>query len=489
MSGQSMISIYAPDSQYKVISREEWWSDKHDGTEYWQDFDFERPFFEQFQELLLKVPRIGLFNINPNNSDYCQQAYDNMNCYMCNVIEKCEDCMYITHSNHIKDTFDSSFLHHSELCYECLDSDKLYSCIGCQSCQNSNNLLHCYDCIGCHDCVGCYGLRNKSYYIMNKAYSKEEYEKQFAILELNKYSKYLNCKKYFVELSKSSPHRSTRNLNVENSSGNYLINSRNSHGCFDSFETQDCAYSTWIFNSHDCYDVYGMGHGEFVLAGLGVEKLNKCAFNTFVSDSNDCFYSDCSFYSSDLFGCTGLKNKKFCILNKQYNESEYVEMKARIIEHMKKTGEWGQFFPVSLSPFAYNETAASYRYPLEKAEAEKLGFRWREADKRDYMPQTYELPDDLKTTESVVCEQTLACKDCGKNYKIMPKELAFYKKMNIPVPRQCLDCRFKDRFGLRNPSVMYVRKCEKCAAEISTSYEPGRVEKVYCEACYAEMVN
>ncbi len=503
-SGKSMISIYPEDSPYKVYLPEEWWAADHDAVEYGREFDFNRPFFEQFQELLLKVPRIGLFNINPTNSDYCQQAYDNKNCYLSMVIEKCEDCMYVSHSNSLRDCYDSSFLHECELCYQCLDSNKLYACINAQSCQNSSNLMFCYDCIGCHDCVGCYGLRNKSFYIMNEAYTKEAYEAKLKILELNKYSKFLNCKAYFVELSKKSPHRASRNLNVENSSGNYLINCKNAHNCFDSFELQDCAYSTWIFNSHDCYDVYGLGHGAFVLEGLGVEAVNNCAFNTFVSDSSDVFYSDCCFHSMYLFGCASLKGKKYCILNKQYKPEEYEVMKKRIIEHMKKScpsdgrgTEWGQFFPIGLSPFAYNETAANYRFPLTKSEAVGRGYCWREADPKEYAKQSYTLADDLKSVEATasagslinVCEQILACGDCGKNYKIMPKELAFYRKLGIPPPRKCTDCRFLERFSTRNPRHLRERKCEKCGKLMMTTYSPERPEKVYCEECYATIVN
>ncbi len=489
LSDQSMISIYCPDNRYKVICREEWWNDKYDASQYGRDFDFGRPFFEQFQELLLDVPRIGLFNVNPTNSDYCQQAYDNKNSYLCVVVEKCEDCMYVTHSNSLRDCFDCSFLHDCELCYECLDSNKLYACVNCQSCQNSSDLIQCYDCIGCKNCVGCYGLRNKQYCIMNEQYSKEAYQEKIRVLELHKYSKFLNCQRYFFDLEKSQPHRSSRNLNVDNSSGNYLINCKNAHMCFDSFELQDCAYCTWIFNSHDCCDVYGMGHGEFVLEGLGVEAVNNCAFNTFVSDSSDAFYSDCCFYCHYIFGCAGLKTQKYCILNKQYKPDEYDEMRRRIIEHMKKTGEWGQFFPISLSPFAYNETAASYRFPLGKQDVLKKTYTWREPDPKEYLPQSHEISDDVKTVDEKICNEALACGACGKNYKVMPKELNYYKRLNIPVPRKCMDCRFLDRFKMRNPRHLWDHKCAKCDKIISTSYAPDRPEIIYCEECYGVVVN
>ena len=47
---------------------------------------------------------------------------------------------------------------------------------------------------------------------------------------------------------------------------------------------------------------------------------------------------------------------------------------------MKKTGEWGEFFPSSLSPFGYNETVANDFFPLSKEEATKQGFKWKEKD-------------------------------------------------------------------------------------------------------------
>ncbi len=129
LSGKEIISIYSADNRYKVYSTEEWWSDKYDAIEYGQDFDFYRPFFDQFQELLLKVPRIALFNVNPYNSDYCQQAYNNKNCYLCTVVTQCEDSMYLAHTNKADSSYDCSYTQNIQLCYDCVDSDKLYGCI------------------------------------------------------------------------------------------------------------------------------------------------------------------------------------------------------------------------------------------------------------------------------------------------------------------------------------------------------------------------
>ena len=75
------------------------------------------------------------------------------------------------------------------------------------------------------------------------------------------------------------------------------------------------------------------------------------------------------FGSHDCFGCVGLRNKSYCILNTQYTKEEYEELVPRIIIHMMKNGEWGEFFPSSMSPFGYNETVATEYFPREKEEA------------------------------------------------------------------------------------------------------------------------
>ena len=146
-SNKEIISIYSPDKVHKVYDQEIRRSDKRDGITYGVDFDFSKTFDEQFKVLQRAVPRIALFNVNPENSHYCQQAYDNKNCYLCFVVTGCEECMHVSHSNRLNKCFDCTLVQDSETSYECLDSDKIYGCKYCDSCQESNNLLHCSDCI------------------------------------------------------------------------------------------------------------------------------------------------------------------------------------------------------------------------------------------------------------------------------------------------------------------------------------------------------
>src|SRR5687767_5094196 len=71
MSGKQIITMYSPEKLFPVYNQEEWWGDHWDARTYGKEFDFSRRFFEQFQELFQKVPRISLINKEHENSEYC----------------------------------------------------------------------------------------------------------------------------------------------------------------------------------------------------------------------------------------------------------------------------------------------------------------------------------------------------------------------------------------------------------------------------------
>lgn len=451
MSGKDIISIYAPNSRHSVFSPEEWWGDSWDGENFGRPVDFNRPFFEQFRELQLQVPRISLFNVNPYNSNYCQQAYGNKNCYLCTVVKDCEDSQYVSHANNLKDCYDCDYVQHSELCYDCLDGDKLYSCIGCDQCYSSNNLWFCFDCIGSSDSIGCWGLRNEKYKIFNVQYSKDEFEQMKRAFNLSSRVEYLKWKSEAVAEAREKHSRRDFLVSTEESTGNNLRQTKKAFNCFDSYQLEEAFNCTWGFESHHCAEIYGMGTSEWVYECVGIEKLNFGAFNTFVSDSNNAFYSDICFYSTNIFGCVGLRRKRNAILNKVYTEDEFEILRETLKDHMKKTGEWGKFFPAYCSPFAYNETVAYERFPMNQQEVASLGYDWRNPDIKDYLPSKVVIEDSIKGVDESIILEALSCKSTKKNYKITPQELSFYKKQSLPVPDICPDERYALRLSRRFP--------------------------------------
>jgi hypothetical protein len=205
-------------------------------------------------------------------------------------------------------------------------------------------------------------------------------------------------------------------------------------------------------------------------------------------NSHDITYCDNCHACQDCFGCIGLRNKKYCIFNKQYEKESYLAIVENIIEHMKTTGEWGEFFPIRISPFAYNETLAYDYFPLSQEEAAKKGCTWRQTEAKEYAKQTYVIPDAIQDVTDDIKENIIACELCGKNYKIISMELKFLRDQKLPIPRQCPDCRTRRRIKARNPRELHDAKCDSCNAPLKTTQPLGRNELLYCESCYQKAI-
>ena len=68
---------------------------------------------------------------------------------------------------------------------------------------------------------------------------------------------------------------------------------------------------------------------------------------------------------------------------------------------MKKTGEWGQFFPAGISPFPYNDSLAQDYFPLTKDEVITQGLKWYDRDVRDYKVTLPHEKLPAKTVEAI----------------------------------------------------------------------------------------
>ena len=490
---KNMISIYDKNTEFPVYCHKCWWSDDWDRMEYGKDYDFNRPFFEQFKELRLKVPRINLSqDENSVNSDYTNHGGDNKNCYLAFLCIESEDLYNSKHCYKCKDSSDCFRADMSELCYECTSCQVCWNLHYSQNCNNCKDSLFLVDCRNCDHCIGCTNLRNKSYHIFNKKVAKEEFEEM-----KNKFKNYKfleNFKKEFKDFEiKNTIFNFNSNIQCEDlEECDYGQNSKNCYKCFDIINCQDLKYTSLAAFLTDSYDVYSTGGGSLVYELVGAGDLKSHMSNIYFSFSiaakYNIFYCDFVDFADNLFGCIGLKHKKYCILNKQYTKEEFEKLVPQIIEHMKKTGEWGEFFPMTLSLFPYNKTAAFEYYPMSKEKALEKGLKWEDADPKEYKKQDIELPENIDDISDNVVGKLLSCTDCGKNYKIVQQELKLYKKLGVHIPRHCPDCRYEARFELRNPRKIWNRKCDQCHQEIKTTFSPERPEKVYCEDCYLKEI-
>ena len=493
LTGKQMLSQYHKDQPFPVYSPEAWWGDGWDGLKYGRDYDFGRPFFEQFLELKKSAPHLALFNTlsTIQNSDYNNCTAYVKNCYLIAESDYCEECYYSNLLKKCTSIVDCSVCYEDQLCYECVDCSNCYDLLYSQDCQNCQDSYFLNNCASCRDCIGSINQRHKQYMIFNTQYSKEEYEKlktQFALHTAAGVEKMRReCEKFFL----TEPRQCIVAEHNENSIGDHLFNSKNAYYCFDSVDLEDCAYcaklSLGVKSSMD-YNSWGnTAELMYQCSSCGDHCYNLKFCVNCHTNMSDCEYCAECFSCSDCFGCVGLKNERFCILNKKYPEAEYRTLKEKIIEHIKEIGQYGEFFPIALCPFGYNETLAMDAFPLTKEEALPKGFTWYGGEVAETKPQTCEIPDSIFDATDALTTELLAC-DCGKNFKIIAQEFSFYKRLKIPIPQKCPSCRHTARMRKRNPLKLWQRNCTKCNAELQTNYAPEKSEIIYCEKCYLSVV-
>jgi len=497
-SGKEIISSFSPDKDLIVYSSEEWWADDWDALDYGVDFDPSKKFVDQYMELYKRVPKLALSNTNNENSEYGNFIDGVKDCYMSFVCYfGCEKVLYSYVSYSDKNCMDQTFSEENEHCYWLYSSSKNYDCSFCDIIHNSRNCRFSYDLIGCSDCLFCTGLRRKQYCIENKEYSKEEYMEKLKTYNFGSYAKVNEYQDKLSKIKQNSIVKYANTVNCDDCTGDDLVNCSNAKNCFGCNDVQDSKYTYRAVHAKDCMDFMGGGFergyeiSNVGNAGVGYYFCEHCLF------CNNIYYSRHCFNSSDCFGCVGLSHKQYCILNKQYTKEEYEKKVAQIIEHMQKTDEWGDNFPIGVNVYAYNETLANDNFPRSKEEALAFGARWQDNNyslKHD--GPFYEPKDDIADYESDEGERQkllsgiLKCEVSGKPYKIMPQELAFYLEHNIPVARKHFNVRFTERMIKRNPKHLWHRKCmnEGCNNEFETTYAPDRKEKVYCEKCYQQSI-
>ena len=507
LCGKSTITIYSPNKSLKVYCLKCWWGDEWDPSSYGKDFDFSRSFFEQYQEFQREVPRMALLSKNSINSDYTNHSGDDKNTYLSFCCFDDEDVFYSTWIFKSRNCMDCSYIYDKgERLYECISSRRTYHSQFGIFLENCVDCYYCYDCHNCNNCFLSSNLRGKSYFFNNKQLTREKYLEKVVEYDL---SSYKNREKLYIEyidlMKDKSIHRYVISERNANCTGNLLYNSKNSFNCFDAEileDTKNLYASLMVKDSMDLYHVGGQPSStELAYECHGCKALYNSQFCHLCYDNQNLEYCDSCQNCQNLFGCISIKKGEYMIFNKKYTKEEYFKLKEKIIEHMKKTGEYGEFFPPSVSPVCYNETQGNYYMPMTKEEVLSHGWLWEDKIFGTFSKETTQpenIPDNIKDVDDSIINEILKCETCTKNYNIILDELTFYRHEEIPIPKNCPECRYKKRFSLRLLRKLWHRKCMcdlpnhnhegKCSIEFETSYAPDRPEIIYCEDCYKKEV-
>jgi len=506
-SGREIFSMYSSKARVKIYNNDIWYSDKWDPIDYGREYNFNKPFFEQLKSIIKEVPLQSRPALNFVNSDYCMNAGNLKNCYLVFEADSSENCAYGEGLDYVKDSYDNYNLTKCELCYCSFMLINCYKTFFSSHCDDCQELIFCHDCIGCSNCFGCTNLRHKKYHIFNKPYTKEEYFKKLKEFNLGSFNNIEQLNKKVKDFWLKYPVKFIHGRKNVNVSGEYINNCKNVKNSYMIRYGENLRYCYAVRyqpSTKDCYDysLFGLNVRfvyEIAVSGSGINNIRFC-YQCWdgCHDIEHCI--ECS-SSSNLFACVGLRHKQYCILNKQYTKEEYNKLVPKIKQHMNdmpyidKKGriyKYGEFFPIELSPFAYNETIANEYFPLTKEQALKQGYTWYDKPKPEYKAtiKANDLSDHIKDIDNSILKEVIECSssNCAGStvYRIIPNELKFYQKQNLPLPRLCPDCRHRERIKQRNPMKLHHRQCMKkgCNIEFETTYASDRKEIVYCEKCY-----
>lgn len=460
-----------------------WRSDAWDAIKFWQDIRRQETFTEQRWRLSLLVPRPATHNLNCENSWYCNMAANSKDCYLVAGCIGNENCMY----GHI--------LWKSDSCLDMLYSKRCSNCYQCVDCLDCSSVLYCVECESCSFCIWCEGLKNKSYCIGNRQYTRDEYESMK--------SQYM-----FWFTSKLAIKWSCKNINSERVFGDHIIESHEITLWFDVVWSDSSKYLYTVANCTDCMDVcYTWLGGELLYESLFPQGRNLYMTHNCQDNCQDVLYSENCYACSYCFGCIWLRNKQYCIFNKQYSKEEYETNVWKIIRQMEFTGERGKFFHPSLSLFGYNETMANEYYPLN-IDSPLLKGAGEIFHRSDYSSdpkipewiitlQWDQLPSDISTVTDDICKRIILCEVSKRPFMIQKAELSFYRKHLIPLPHKHPDMRYEERMKIRPGRTLFLRTCDSCKEDVLSTYPivnsnsvdtPLGYALLYCEKCHKQEV-
>lgn len=434
-TGESIISVYDQDTAFPVYKNQYWWGDTWDGVSFGQDYDDEEDFFQQFAALQTKVPRPAIVSYQSENSDYTNCVSCNKDCYLIFSSDFNRDCLYSRWLQHCSDCMDSYYLYRSELCYNCVYSQNLYHCLWAHYASTCNDCLFVYDCRNCQDCFMSHGLRNQKYVFRNKQLSKEQYEQKMnEILPFDR-SKLTSLTEEFNKMIASArkPFTFFGRADSDIEKSNFITDGEQLYNCRITHTNQKMSHCSNLVESKICCDIDYGGKCE-----LNYNCLEAFPYPYYSVASGFCYGGDHVEYSqhcmncSEVFGCIGLRRKKFCILNKQYSEEQYFELKHKIINAMRAEGEYGQFFPIWLSTFAYNQTNAQDEYPLTVDQAKGAGIPWK--DDVVLTQKHAVVSGDVSGVSNDVVGNVFGCVMTNKPFKIGANEVRLLKKFKLPLP-------------------------------------------------------
>ncbi len=487
---EEIISSLPEKVDFPVYDYQYYWSDAIDFSKFGKDYQKNSPFFDQFFDLFKKVPQPALTR-DPSsiNSDYTLFGAQLKDCYYVFGGLNSESSSYSNWVLYTKDSIDTLLPFHAEGLYESVFAEKSYNCSFAYFSKDCLDSKFIYDCRNCTSCFGCVNLRSKKFCFFNEQLTEEEYKKKMSAINLGDRSVLKEYIEKFWDFVRKQPLRGTRNEHSENVVGNYILNSKRCFMTFWIFNSENLRYTDFVMNCRDSMDfsVSLASENLYEIAAVSQDSSNvRFSYNNrtvrdseYLINCRNCEY---------CFGCIGLRDKKYCIFNKQYEPDEYWKLVDEIKTTLLKAQEYGKFLPMKFNGNAYNGSLADIMFPADENLVKHLGGRWHE----DKVQQSVNLqslnindvPADISQIKDDILSRAIVGEGSKKPFRIIKSELEFYRKRKLPIPTLHPKERMMARFEKVNNFKIVKDKCVKCKKEIYSGYPINSGLKPYCEQCY-----
>lgn len=133
--------------------------------------------FAVVEELKNRYPLTQTIEGHNENTSYGNYIHYNKNCYLCFDAANDENCAYLYDSFDCTNCFDLTYGYKDQLTYQSLYSPNIFNCnyvYWSENCMDSDYLISCVD---VKNSLGCINLQHKQYCILNRQFTKDEYEK------------------------------------------------------------------------------------------------------------------------------------------------------------------------------------------------------------------------------------------------------------------------------------------------------------------------
>ncbi len=229
--------------------------------------------------------------------------------------------------------------------------------------------------------------------------------------------------------------------------------SKNCYLSFDSGYDEDCLYNVTALYSKRCVDCLNVKDCELCYYSINTNQSYKTFFSrNCVSCVDTWFSQDCT-GCSNVFGCSGQRNKKYCIFNEQYSKEEYekklkefkLDSWSGIQAARKQAEEFWRKSPVKYQ-HGFQVTLSSGDYLFNGTELVNCFFvgtaqNMRHCQSVIYPPNKDSM--DLTSSEGTeLCYETIACGG------VVRKNVGCFESQSVTDAYYSINCRqVADAFG------------------------------------------